>query len=188
MTIFELEEWQPVPRPVAIIALVFYGLFLLHAATSRFLILDWVNLMIHEAGHPLFGFLADENQVGFGYTLMVLGGTLFELMVPLVCAAYFFFRREVTGTAFCAFWFFENFPYIGTYMADARTASLPLVGSGDSDWTVLFTQWNLMLRDQQIGRAVTVIGWIGMLASVVWFTWRSWSAKRINSDRLSQPC
>jgi hypothetical protein len=171
----QLEEWKPVSRSVAVIALVFYGLFLLHAATSasHFLILDWVNLMIHEAGHRVFGFWANEDQIGFGYTLMILGGTLFELIVPLACAIYFFFRREVAGTAFCVFWFFENFPYIGTYMADARTASLPLVGSGDSDWTVLFTQWNLMLRDQQIGRSMIMLGWLGMLASIAWFAWRS---------------
>jgi len=66
-----------------------------------------------------------------------MGGTLFELIVPLACAIYFFFRREPTGTAFCAFWFFENFLYIGAYMADARAQQLPLVTVGDSDYVEL---------------------------------------------------
>ena len=91
---------------------------------------------------------------------------------PLACFSYFFVKRETTGAAFCAFWFFENFLYIGTYMADARTASLPLVGSGDSDWTVLFTQWNLMLHDTQIANATRTLGWLGMLASIAWFAYR----------------
>jgi hypothetical protein len=168
---FTLDEWKPVSRPVALIASGFYLVFLLYAASnhSGFLFLDNANLMIHEAGHPLFGILGGGAETGFGHTLMVLGGTLLELIVPLACAAYFFFRRESTGTAFCAFWFFENFLYIGTYMADARTSALLLVGSGDSDWEVLFTQWNLMLHDTQIGHATRTLGWIGMLGSVSWF-------------------
>jgi hypothetical protein len=170
-----LDDWKPVPRPVAIIAIAFYLLFLLYAAKngSGFLFLDLANLMIHEAGHPLFGIIGGGAETGFGHTLMVLGGTLFELIVPLVCAAYFFFRREATGAAFCAFWFFENFLYIGTYMADARASALLLVGSGDSDWEVLFTQWNLMLHDTQIAHATRTLGGLGMLASVSWFAYRA---------------
>jgi hypothetical protein len=157
-----LDDWKPVFRPVAVIALSFYLLFLLYAATNRsgFLFLDLANLMNHEAGHPRFGILGGGAETGFGYTLMVLGGTLLELIVPLLCAVYFFSRRESTGTAFCAFWFFENFLYIGTYMADARASALLLVGSGDSDWKVLFTQWNLMLHDTQIAHATRTLGWL----------------------------
>jgi len=164
---------------MAIIGLILSALFLAYAAAARggFLLLDFVNLAIHEAGHPLFGIFYRRDEIGFAYTLMILGGTLLELIVPLACAAYFFFRRETTGTAFCAFWFFENFLYIGTYMADARTASLPVVGSGDSDWAVLFTQWHLMLRDQQIGHVMHMIGWLGMLASVVWFAWHAFQRR-----------
>lgn len=170
-----LEDWKPVSRPVAIIALAFYGLFLLYAALtpSHFLFLDFANLAIHEAGHPLFGMLSGGAESGFGYTLTILGGTLMELIVPFACGVYFFFKREATGVGFCSFWFFENFPYIGTYMADARTLALPLVGSGDHDWEILFTQWNLMLRDQQIGHTFVAVGWVGMAASVGWFAWRA---------------
>jgi hypothetical protein len=181
-----LDAWKPVSRPVAIIAIAFYLLFLLYAAFDRsnFLFLDYANLAIHEAGHPLFGIFGEGP---FGYTLMILGGTLLELIVPLACAAYFFFRRESTGVAFCAFWFFENFLYIGTYMADARTVALPLVGSGDHDWEILFTQWNLLLHDQRIGHATRALGWLGMLASISWFAFivsRS-KGQRDSSDEFS---
>jgi len=173
--ILALDDWKPVSRPVAVIITVFYLLFLLYAANNRsgFLFLDFANLAIHEAGHPLFGLFGGGAESGFGYTLMILGGTLLELIIPLACATYFFFRRESTGAAFCSFWFFENFLYIGTYMADARTLALPLVGSGDNDWEILFTQWNLLLRDQQIGHATRVLGWLGMLASISWFAYRA---------------
>jgi hypothetical protein len=103
---------------------------------------------------------------------MILGGTLGELLVPLLCGIYFFCQREATGFAFCTFWFFENFPYIGTYMADARTAALPLVGSEDSDWTILFTQWGLLAQDQKIGATMRTLGYLGMLATTAWLAYR----------------
>jgi len=129
------------------------------------LFLDYANLAIHEAGHPLFSL--------FGDTAMILGGTLAELLVPLACAVGFFLRREPAGVAFSGFWFFENFLYVGTYMADARALALPLVGSGDHDWELLFTQWNLLLHDQQIGHAFRALGWAGMLSTVAWFAYRA---------------
>ena len=158
----KLGEWKPVSRITGIAWLCFYALFLLYAVTnsSGFLILDYANLIIHEGGHFFFSW--------FGDTIRILGGTLGELFVPLLCAAYFFFHRETTGFAFSMFWFFENFPYIGTYMADARTSALSLVGSDESDWTILFTQWGLLAQDQKIGATMRVVGYLGMLATIVW--------------------
>jgi hypothetical protein len=161
-------EWKPVSKAAGIAWLCFYALFLLYAftSTSGFLLLDYVNLIIHEGGHMVFS--------PFGYTITVLGGTLGELIVPLLCGAYFFWAREPTGFAFCGFWFFENFLYIGTYMADARTSALPLVGSDESDWTILFGQWNVLTQDQAIGHATRALGWLGMLAVMAWLVWRTW--------------
>jgi hypothetical protein len=162
----QLGEWKPVSRIAGIAWLCFYALFLLYAYLdhSGFLILDYVNLIIHEGGHFFFSW--------FGETMHILGGTLGELIVPLLCAAYFFWKRETTAVAFSCFWFFENFPYIGTYMADARSDSLPLVGSDVSDWAILFGQWGLLLQDQKIGRIMHILGWLGMIATVGWLTYR----------------
>jgi hypothetical protein len=169
----ELDEWKPVSRLVAWFALAFYVLFMVYAAFERggFLFLDYANLAVHEAGHPLFGILAGPDEVGFGYLLMILGGTLLELIVPFAGAVAFFFRREVTGVAFCLFWFFENFLYIGHYMATARTLDIQLFGSGDHDWEILFTHWNLLVHDQQIGHVTQAVGWLGMIGVVAWFAW-----------------
>ena len=105
--------------------------------------------------------------------------------MPALCAAYFFVQREATGVAFCGFWFFENFPYIGAYMADARAQSLPLVGSGDHDWAILFGQWDLMSYDTKIGATMHFLGWIGMIASAAWLglqTYRSARSEGISSQ------
>lgn len=175
----DFPDWKPVSRVASIAWIVFYVLFLLYAAanSSGFLIIDYVNLIIHEGGHFFFSW--------FGRTIMILGGTLGELIVPLLCAVFFWWKRETTAVAFCSFWFFENFLYIGTYMSDSRTAALPLVGGGeDSDWTLLFTQWDVLLHDQQIGATIRALGWIGMLATVAWLAWRvyrSAPAKKFSS-------
>ena len=49
-------QWKPVSNPAGISWLVFYVLFLLYAALNapNFLLIDFANLAIHEAGHPLF--------------------------------------------------------------------------------------------------------------------------------------
>jgi len=165
-------EWKPVSRYAGIGWLCFYFLFLVYAAADRsgFLFPDYVNLIIHEAGHFFFSW--------FGYTITILGGTLGELIVPLLCAAYFFMQRETTGFAFCAFWFFENFPYIGTYMADARAQALPLVGSGEHDWEILFGKWGLLMQDQKIGGTMRTLGWLGMIAVIGWLGWRTYASVR----------
>ncbi|MGC1485255.1 MAG: hypothetical protein WA789_15795 [Candidatus Acidiferrum sp.] len=61
-------------------------------------------------------------------------------------------------------------------MADARTSALPLVGSEDSDWRILFTQWGVLARDQQIGHTMRALGWIGILGTVAWLAYRVWSS------------
>jgi hypothetical protein len=158
-------EWKHVSRAALAGWLVFYALFLLHAARSRsgFLLLDNVNLIIHEAGHFFFYW--------FGYTLMMLGGTLAQLLVPLLLCVYFAWHRHTAAVTFTTFWFFQNFLYVGTYMADARARALPLVGSGDHDWQILFGQWGLLAQDRVIGAFTRRLGWLGMLATVAWLVW-----------------
>ncbi len=165
-------EWKPISRTATGAWLIAYFLFLLYAYAKapNFLFVDFANLMIHEAGHPLFS--------PFGNTIMLLGGTLFELIVPAACAIYFFFQRQPFGVTFSSFWFFENFLYIGTYMADARSDSLPLVGSDTSDWLLLFGRWDLLIHDQEIGHAVRHLGWLGMLATLGWLIFRAYRSSQ----------
>lgn len=160
-------DWQSVSLAALVGWLAFYALFLLHAATDRdgFLLIDNVNLIIHEGGHFFFGW--------FGYIVGILGGTLGELLVPLLIAIYFFWHRQTAAVAFAAFWFFENFLYIGTYMADARTQVIPLVGSGEHDWEILFSHWGVLGQDLTIGGLTRRLGWLGMLATVAWLIWMS---------------
>ncbi|HVB56828.1 MAG TPA: hypothetical protein VNE63_10410 [Candidatus Acidoferrales bacterium] len=166
------EDWQPVPRAVLLIASAFYALFLLQAMRGTGLA-SWMDLVfvpIHEGGHLLFRF--------FGEFLNIAGGTILQLAVPLMLAAYFLFHRQLQGTAFCTFFFFEQLLPISTYMADARAQQLPLLTVGDADyvihdWNYLFGRFGVLDHDTQIAHAVRAIGWIGMLGTVAWMVWRS---------------
>lgn len=166
------DDWRPVSKPALAAWLICYSLFLLHAWTDadRFLVMDPVNLIVHEAGHLLFGW--------FGSTLGLWGGTLLELLVPAALAAQFAWQRHTAGTAFAAFFFFENFLYISVYMADARAQQLPLVTVGDPemgnhDWFLIFSSLGLLRYDRSIAAAVRVLGWLGMLATMGWLALRA---------------
>ena len=168
------EPWKPVPLWAMAAWLVAYAAFLLYAWSQHGenLFLDAVNMVTHEAGHPLFGYL--------GETLHLWGGTILQLLVPAALALSFVRMRQLPGVTFCSFMFFENFLGIATYMADARAMDLPLVsaeggGEGDitHDWNAIFTQLNLLPYDTRIAAVVRVVGWLGMLAVLLWFAWRA---------------
>ena len=164
-------------KTVLIAWLIFYGLFLLYAirAQGPSLFIDLVFLPIHEGGHLLFAFSGSQ-------TLTVLGGTLLQLFVPLAISVYFLFQRQLTGTAFAAFFFFENFLNVGTYMADARAQMLPLVnvggGEGMHDWAYLFIKFCLINQDVAMGKTVRGLGWLGMIGVVGWFWWKARTATK----------
>ena len=176
------EGWERVPLAGLIVACVFYGLFLLQAAQGNgiLLMMDLVFVPIHEGGHLLFRF--------FGEFISVAGGTMLQLGVPLMLATWFIFHRQVMGTAFCLFFFFEQLLPISVYMADARAQELPLITVGDTDnvihdWNYLFGKLGVLDHDTQIAHAVRVIGWLGMIGTVAWMTWRSLQSRREVDDQ-----
>src|SRR6201981_2187066 len=161
------EPWKPVSRPAVVAWLVFYAGFLAYAFATHggFMFIDSANLVVHEGGHNLFGW--------FGPTSGLWGGTLLQWLVPFLLAAYFFTQRQTAGFVFCLFFFFENWLYTATYMADARGQELPLVTTGDPDlvehdWNTIFSSLGLLNYDTAIAGVVRISGWIGMLGCIGW--------------------
>ncbi len=176
------EPWQPASKAALIAWTAFYCIFLIYAwqAHGGFLLVDNANLIVHEGGHALFGW--------FGPTLGLWGGTILELLVPLLLAASFAYKRQTTATAFCLFLFFENFLYVATYMSDARSQALPLVSLGGdepiNDWFLMLGQIGLLQHEQGLSRAVRLAGWIGMVASVGWMWVRANQAEKAKAAGL----
>lgn len=148
------------------------------ASTPGFVFgLDHANLLFHEAGHPIVGL--------FNARLEPYGGTLGQLVFPVVLAVTGWHRRQPVPFAAAAIWFFENWLNIARYMADARALELPLVGGGDHDWNTIFTRWNVLQYDLDIARVVTVAGWTGMALAVAWVLWRWWRDRQ-RADSIEQ--
>jgi hypothetical protein len=165
------EPWKPVSQPALWAWTTFYAAFLIYAfrAHGGFLFIDSANLVVHEGGHNLFSW--------FGPTLCLWGGTLLQWLVPFLLAVYFFSQRETAGFVFCLFFFFENWLYTATYMADARAQVLPLVTTGDPefaehDFYRIFTNLGVLDYDTRIAAVVRAIGWCGMIGIVVWLAVR----------------
>jgi len=165
------QPWKPVSHLGRAAWLVFYVAFLAYAFSAHggFLFIDTANLIVHEGGHNLFGW--------FGSTIGLWGGTLLQWLVPFLLAVYFFTQRETAGFVFCMFFFFENWLYTATYMADARPQELPLVTTGDPDFVehdfhTIFSSLGVLNHDAQIAAVVRVLGWLGMLACITWLVLR----------------
>jgi len=166
------EPWKPVSRLALVAWMIFYAAFLIYAFSAHggYLFIDSANLVVHEGGHNLFGW--------FGSTLGLWGGTLLQWLVPFLLAAYFFAQRQIAGFVFCAFFFFENWLYTATYMADARAQVLPLVTTGDSDFVkhdfyAIFSSLGVLNYDTKIAAAVRILGWCGMIGVVAWLGLRT---------------
>ena len=116
------------------------------------------DLLFHEGGHVIFGV--------FGEYLGMWGGTLMQLLIPLMLAVHFFRRRDDFSGRVVLCWFGQNFFHIAPYIKDARSESLPLVGGGIHDWHFILSRADLLNMDQGIGNMVWWVGFAVIIHSV----------------------
>lgn len=128
-----------------------------------------VNLPFHEAGHVFFR--------PFGSFMMSLGGTLGQLLMPLICCAVLLIKtRDTFGASVALWWFGQNFFDIAPYVNDARSLTLPLLGGnvghsspyGFHDWQYLLTESGLLQYDHFIARSCVITGTVIFLVSYTW--------------------
>jgi len=161
------KEWADVTTSKLIGFAIGTGLFVLLVLVSEsgfVFLIDHANLLFHEAGHPIIGL--------FSSRLEPYGGTIGQLVFPIVLAVSFWRKDQPLSFAGSLIWFFENWLNIARYMADARAQELPLVGGGDHDWSTIFGRWNVLAYDTSIATIVKFIGWTGMAAVCAWVVWR----------------
>ncbi|MFA6281100.1 MAG: hypothetical protein WCY05_01195 [Candidatus Omnitrophota bacterium] len=130
-------------------------------------LLSALNLGIHEFGHLIFIF--------FGQFLHVLGGTLFQLFVPLFAVWSFYRQKDFFAISFALGWFSTNLFDVARYIADARAQELPLVTPfGDTvihDWNYLLDKTGLLSYDIVFSGIVKFFAVIAMLVCLVYGSW-----------------
>jgi len=163
---FRLDAWTW--RATRIPILVVLGLFTISHLFlgSEWVFIDGVNLLLHEAGHFLWGWGNVAQQA--------LGGTIGQLMWPAMFACYFYwYQNERFATFACVWWFGQNFMSISNYMTDAVPRRLPLIGSEQHDWEFLFKRWDVYDKSIEIARVFHIIGATIMIGSLAWLVWRT---------------
>lgn len=127
-----------------------------------------VNLVFHEAGHVFFR--------PFGRFGMFLGGSLFQVLLPLLLtAAFLFYNRDAFGASLCLWWAGQSLMDVAPYIADARALNLPLLGVGASadapgmhDWYNILRMRGWLMYDTTIAWWVDLLGTCLMLVALVW--------------------
>lgn len=156
------------------ILLLIYLTYTLISVPNHWILLDGANLIIHEAGHPLF--------MAFGTFAGFLGGTIFQLMVPSLIFVYFILKQQLFSAGFGLFWVGENLVNISVYMKDATEMALPLVGWGAiHDWNWIFSELDILQHDQIIGEFTYGLGLFFIISSIIFMILETyWGALKKN--------
>ena len=124
------------------------------------------NLVFHEAGHIIFS--------PFGRFVAVLGGSVLQVLVPVIAAVAFLRQDQRFGAAVCGWWAGQNLIDLAPYIADARTLQLVLLGGRTGaeveghDWEYLLTSLGATHLDRQFGMTAYGLGLVLMIAAVVY--------------------
>jgi len=126
-----------------------------------------VNLPFHEAGHIFFSV--------FGRFVQVLGGTLGQLLIPLIVAVSFAIKGNHFAVGVGLWWLGQSFMDCAPYIDDARAGQLMLLGgvTGSEvedyhDWENILTHLGMMQYDHFIARIFFGCGVVVMVVSLVW--------------------
>jgi hypothetical protein len=118
-------------------------------------------LVFHEAGHVVFR--------PFGQWVMVLGGTLGQLLMPaILCLALLRTNRDPFGASLGLWLLGVSVMDVAPYMYDALEPQLTLLSGGTGedgghDWIYLFRSMHLLAHAQGIGAFAHAVG-VGITA------------------------
>jgi len=144
-----------------------------------------VNLPFHEAGHIIF--------MPFGRFIMFLGGTLGQLLMPLVCmGGLLITRRNTFGGSASLWWLGQNFTDIAPYINDARALKLILIGGvtgrevDGHDWENILGALGCLQYDHLIAHISYTVGIVLMIVSLLWGGYiLYWQRKNVETVKAS---
>ncbi len=128
-----------------------------------------VNLPFHEFGHILFR--------PFGRLMTSLGGSIAQVLMPVICLAVFLIKtRDTFAASFTMWWTGQNFMDLAPYINDARSLTLPLLGGntgrtspyGFHDWEFILRETKLLRYDHVLANLADTLGTLLMICAFVW--------------------
>jgi hypothetical protein len=127
-----------------------------------------VDLVFHEAGHVVF--------MPFGHFMMVLGGTLGQLLMPAVAGAVLLLKnRDPFGASLALWWLGQSVMDVAPYINDARDLNLMLLGGGTGrdrpgmhDWENILLDLGLIEHERALAVAADRIGTLLLVAGLAW--------------------
>ena len=137
----------------------FYFIYCLNYSSWH--LIDSVDLIIHEAGHWIF--------IIFGEFVQVLGGSLNQLIIPLIFVGYFIIKKDFYSASILFIWFGYSLINVSVYIADAYYMRLPLLG-GDGvihDWNYILSSINLLRFYNSIANVVKAIGIFSIIIGIL---------------------
>ncbi len=176
------EIFLPVPERID--PLAFYGRCALYVALLAwglyFVSLDLssneigesfmhrVNLVFHEAGHVVF--------MPFGHFMMVLGGSLGQLLMPIIAGSVLLLKnRDAFGASLALWWLGQSVMDLAPYINDARALNLMLLGGGTGrdrpgmhDWENILLDLGLIEHEHAVAVAADRLGAVLLLVGLAW--------------------
>ena len=137
-----------------------------NAAGTSFLHL--INLPFHEAGHIIFSI--------FGRFSAVLGGSLMQVLIPMLCLGTFLIKtRDPFAAAVSLWWTGEAFLDMAPYINDARALKLILLGGVTGaevddyhDWQYILGKLGIPGCDHILATIAHLFGSMLMLSACLW--------------------
>lgn len=128
-----------------------------------YLFVDTFILIVHEAGHTFFGLLGSRF-------LTILGGSLFQILLPLAIVLFCWINRKSIGLQFSFLLLGFSWLDVATYAADGSARQLPLIGGlgkESHDWYNLLVRIDALEYDMTYGLTFIAIGIACYLVAIV---------------------
>lgn len=177
-------RWSRILITVALVPLSWYTF---HDRYGKVPFLGAIDLAIHEFGHMLF---MPFGIPFLGRTMVILGGSLTQVALPLIFMAYFLRNKEghrdPHAAMICLWWSSMNLVDVAVYCADARAGVLMLVSgetgqeSDGHDWNNLLHIWGALNKDTIIAGRMRAVAWLVCVVSIVAAFVYAWNSGRQN--------
>lgn len=129
--------------------------------------LHYPNLVFHEAGHIIF--------IPFGNFMSTLGGSLLQVIMPMVVLFYFFRLKNMFAASMGLWWTGQSLIDVAPYIGDAKEQKLMLLGGvtgkdapGYHDWNNILSRFDLLDQAKLFADISYFLGALLILTALYW--------------------